>query len=412
MSKSKSLLAAAIFSLAVFIVVGFFSANFQYADTLPYPFAGDFLQEYVGGWLLRHGDHARFYDFEYARSLEHDPAVTGYHWQSNAWFPMIYPPFWYLLVAPLTLLPMRPAALVWLGGLVASFTAAMLLLARHFPQRTILPWALPLGVLFGPTLESLQSGQKATLILLILTATYVLLDRRRPFAAGLVFGLIAFKPQLALVIGIALLLKRQWQFVAGSLVTVLLLVGLCFVVGLDVSRQYFEISRRMGDYIQTVGYPLERMHCWYGFVRLLLPGRPLGEVQLITAVADLATIAALVRLLWGPLRFGEPAFAVQFSALVLTTLLLSPHLLTYDLTPLLLPMVLLIVTVTESAAMQAAHGRPIGWLLAALFVLGAVSVPIAARTHVQLSVLALFALLLWLARRPWYNAENVGGPTA
>ena len=409
---SKPLVASALFSIFVFIVVGFFSANFQYAAALPYPFAGDFLQEYVGGWLVLHGDHTRFYDFDYARQLEHDPAVTGYQWEGDRWFPMIYPPFWYLLVAPLALLPIRLAALLWLAGMIAALTGSLLLLARHFPQRIILPWALPLSVLFLPSLESLQSGQKASLILLILTATFVLLDRRRPFAAGLVFGLIAFKPQLALVIGVALLLKRQWAFVAGSLATVLGLVGLCLIVGVDVSRQYFDLSLRLGDYIQTIGYPVERMHCWYGFVRLLLPDRPLAEVKLVTAVLDLATIVALARILWGPLRYGEPAFAVQFSALVLVTLLLSPHLLTYDLTPLLLPMVLLIVTVTQSDAAMAQHGRPVGWLLAALFVLGAASVMIAEQTHVQLSVLAIFALLLWLARRPWYNAENVGGTAA
>jgi alpha-1,2-mannosyltransferase len=393
----RQALALIAFSLVVFLVVAFGAANFRYADTLPYPYGGDFLQEYVGGWLVLHGDHTRFYDIPYAQELEHDPAVTGYRWQSERWFPMIYPPSWYVLVSPLQLLPIQSAALVWLALMIAAFSGSIGLLARHYPQRVVLLWALPAGVFFLPTLESLSSGQKATLLLLILSATFVLLDRGRPLTAGLVFGLIAFKPQLALVIGVAMLCKRQWRFVAGSLATALVLVGLCFVLGVDVCRQYLDLSLRLGEYIETAGYPVERMHSWYGFVRLLLPHSSLELVQVLTLIMVVLTLGVLVRLLWGPLQFGKSKFAQQFSGLVLATLLLSPHLLTYDLTLLLLPMLLLVLTLTEPDSPLAKRARPFAWLLTLLYVLGGVSAMFAPLVHVQASVLAMFALLLLLS---------------
>jgi hypothetical protein len=405
MSSFRRILSPVAFAVLLFAVIALGGANFRWHDgPFTHPFAGDFVHEYIGGYIILHGDRGRFYDREYAKQLEHDPAVAGFEWQSEQWYPMIYPPFYYLLVAPLYLLPIRAAALVWLALMIAAFTTAMVLLARRFPDRTILPWALPAGVFFVPMLESFSSDQKASVILLILTGTYLLVEHGRPFAAGAVFGLIAFKPQLALVIGPAMLLKRQWGFVAGSAVTVSVLVGLCFVVGPDVCRQYFEVSRGMGRYIETAGYQIDRMHCWLGFFRLLLPAPdwPLESVQFCTVAASAVTVGVLVWLLWGTPVLGKAGFAVQFSGLVIATLLLSPHLLTYDLGPLLLPMVLLTVHATEPASPLAEHGRLLLWLVGLLYLLGGFSIRLAALVPVQVSVLVMFGLLgvlAWIGSR-------------
>jgi hypothetical protein len=268
-----------------------------------------------------------------------------------------------------------------------------------------------------------------------------------------------------------MLLKRQWGFVAGSAITVLVLVGLCFVVGPDVCRQYFEVSRTMGSYIETSGTRLDRLHSWLGFFRLLLPHVPLGTVQILTLFACGATVAVLAWLLWGPLKFGQPAFALQFSGLVLATLLLSPHLYTYDLGALLLPMILLTLHATGFAAIPSLPGQPMEalpsfrssppesvtpekrvgveaveslqtnpsssppskgepanpvltlppslsiesqrrmllWLTAVLYVLGGFSVRLAAVIPVQASVLAMFALLFALA---WVVARPANSPLA
>jgi hypothetical protein len=401
MSKHSwvSSLAAVVFGILIFGYLGLFAANFRFPDgPQAAPFAGDFIQEYVGGYIVLYGDHSRFYDVAYAKQLEHDPEIAGFHWQSEQWYPMIYPPFYYLLFAPLSLLPIRIAALVWLGLMVAAFVASMLLLARHFPERTILPWGLPAGALFLPLLLSLIMDQKGTLLLLIFTATFVLLDRRQPFWAGLVFGLIAFKPHLALVIGLAMLCKSEWRFVAGSILTTNVLIGLCFVVGVDVSYQYFQLSLHMGEYIETPGYQLEQMHCWLGFFRLLLSGWTLQGVWIVTLIAWAITIALLARLLWGPLAYGRPLFAVQYSGLVLATILLSPHLLTYDLSPLLLPMILLIVYTTEAGSALEGHRRAILWFVGLLFVLAGTSSQLVPWLHVQPSVVCMFALLIKLAQ--------------
>src|SRR5262249_31968267 len=143
-----------LFGIVVFLLIAFTAANFRPPEgPQTHPFAGDFIQEYVGGYIVLRGDHSRFYDLKYAQQLEHDPAVAGFHWHAGQWFPMIYPPFYYLLVLPLSLLPIHTAALIWLALMIASFVGAMVLLSAHYPARTILAWALLGGLLFPPLFE-------------------------------------------------------------------------------------------------------------------------------------------------------------------------------------------------------------------------------------------------------------------
>jgi hypothetical protein len=401
-----SSLTGIVFGVLLFLFLTLFASNFRYSDgPQTAPFAGDFIQEYVGGYIVLYGDRSHFYDIDrehpensYVYKLEHDPEIAGFQWQPGPWFPMIYPPFYYLLVSPLNCFPIYTAALIWLGLMIAAFIASMLLLAWHYPERTILLWAMPAGALFLLLVQTLTMSQKGTLLLLILTTTFVLLDRRRAFWAGLVFGLITFKPHLALVIGLAMLCKRQWQFVAGSVLTTSVLICLCFVIGPDVANQYFQVSLRMGQYSEMPGYQFKEMHSWFGFFRLLLPSAPLQVVWIATAITWSVTIALLARILWGPLAFGQPLFAIQYSGLVLATILISPHLMTYDLTPLLLPMILLIIQVTSPDTLCAGQARTVLWMLASLYVLAGISSSLVPYIYVQLSVLLMFGLLVMLSQ--------------
>jgi hypothetical protein len=411
LSLSRSaIIGSLLFGAVVFLVIAFGAANFRRPQgPRQAPFAGDFIQEYVGGYIVLHGDHSRFYELAYAQQLEHDPDVAGFVWEPGPWFPMIYPPFYYLLVSPLHLLPIHTAALIWLALMIASSVGTVLLLAAHYPARTILPWALLGGLLFPPLFEGLTMCQKSPLHLLLFTATFVLLDRRQSFWAGVVFALTSFKPQLSLVIGLALLCKRDWRFVAGSLVTTAVLVGLCFLVGPEVCKEYFRLGVRLlgGDYTEMPNYPLTQLHSWNGFFKLLL--LPEQAASMLTWIARGLTIALLVRLLWGPLSPGQPVFALQYSGLVLATVLLSPHLFTYDLSLLLLPIALLVIQSTDPALSSSNHSRTLLRFAAVLYVAAAFSNRLAQymrsdtepHVAVQISVLVMFGLLIGLTWLAW-----------
>ena len=50
--------------------------------------------------------------------------------------------------------------------------------------------------------------------------------------AGIVFGLMFFKPQLTLVIAVTMLMKREWQFVLGMLSTATVFLSLSLTLGI------------------------------------------------------------------------------------------------------------------------------------------------------------------------------------
>ncbi|MCA9269293.1 MAG: DUF2029 domain-containing protein, partial [Planctomycetales bacterium] len=218
---------AGLIALAVVVAVYACSPNFRPASgPAAGPFAGDFLQEWLGGWIVRAGDHARFYDPAYAYARQHDPSLVGYQWNEDEYLPIVYPPFYYLLISPLSLAPLHAAAWVWAALMTAALVGWAWLTAAWLGERnanTPTPsgawsrigtagWLLLAAVWFAPLIESLSSSQKGTVCLLLLTATFILWDRGRPLAAGVVFGLIAFKPQLALVIPLVALCRGQWRF--------------------------------------------------------------------------------------------------------------------------------------------------------------------------------------------------------
>ena len=187
------------------------SPNFRF-DSGPHavPYGGDFLQEWVGGYVVRAGDRSRLYDSAYTEALQHDAGVLGFEFRPDLYIPMVYPPFYYVLLSPLSVLPFATAVWLFLAAMAACFVASLVLLrpmTRHLAParggagqatgrerllRLGALLALPAAVAFVPFAENLVSVQKGTLVLLLFTATLVLLQGGRELAAGLVFGLQVF----------------------------------------------------------------------------------------------------------------------------------------------------------------------------------------------------------------------------
>jgi alpha-1,2-mannosyltransferase len=385
------LASAAVLALAFAV-----SPNFRWSDApRPSPYAGDFLHEYVGGWVVREADPARLYDVAYFSAAQHDPALTGFTWPSEQFFQALHPPFYYLWVAPLSLLDYRCAAHLWAVLGVAALVASVLLLGGSDARvRRWLGCALALFLLYTPVAETLVSGQKSTFLLLLFTATYALLARGRPLFAGAVFGLVALKPQLLLVVALAMLAKRDWRFVAGMAVTGAALAAQSLLLGWDACTGW------LGAIIDPLPQRelALRAHSWLGFAQLLL-GENRGPAVLgLTAALVAATALALARVLRGPLVYDAPRFRVQFSAMVLATPLVSPYLFkTYDLAIFVVPLFLLAREWFTAPPAGAVLRRL--WLvsLLAVFAMGGASAAIAERIPIQCSALASFALLLVLA---------------
>jgi hypothetical protein len=380
------------------------------------PFAGDFLHEWTGAYIVRSGDVGRLYDFAYADRLQHDPALVGFRLRTDGFLPLVYPPVYYRALGPLAALPYRAAAWTWIGITLAAFAATVLVLGiavgpwgaldRLLPRpdeamrdvrRLAILVVLPGAVAFLPFAENLVGGQKATLLLLVSTITWLLLQQGHELEAGLVFGLMAVKPQLGFVLPLALLAKGRWRFALGVATTTAILVVGSLAMGLDVARAYAELVQTLPERIRLAPGQPHRIHGAYGFFTIL-GGGPTLAVRLATVAVDGVVLALLARLLRGSLDPTSPRFAVQYAGMILASVLLAPNVLTYDLTILLLP-IFLLGTLLVRGAVRSDRRRAVLWSLVALYVIPCVSPSIAARTSIQLTLPVLVGVLALVSRR-------------
>jgi alpha-1,2-mannosyltransferase len=292
----------------------------------------DYTYFYVMGSLMSEGRIDALYDpdahLQQARQRI-DPALNLYATHSNygpqiaaAFAPMSRLSFGRSLVLFLILTALAYAASVWwlwsASPALQRYPAQVAILAAGFPAFFTL----------------IRYAQLSALSLVLLSLTLVALARERRFVAGLVFGVMVFKPQLAVVIGLVMILAGEWRIVAGA--------ALAASAELSVAWLVSDI-KTMGEYVRVLWtlvrnpslvqiYPGE-VHSVRGFVQLLLPSTP--------AIASIAGLLALVLAVWLGVRAWKSDAPVtwKWGQLVLLSVLASPHLLTYDLILLAIPLI-------------------------------------------------------------------------
>ena len=359
--KMTATLIAFAISCGIFAVILFTSPNFggHVDGKVKSPVAGDFLQEWIGAYTIRKHGAMSLFDKQHLIEIQHDPSIVGFRWNESGYFAMVYPPFYYAVLIPISFLPYRIVAWMFALSMIGCFFAAHMLLVRSidglknkvndktdsigsFVREHALKFLIA-STIFIPVIRCITTGQKGTVCLLILAATFYFLSRKKNFLAGLAFGFFAFKPQLALVIGLAMLFRGRWRFVAGSSIVVGIAVSICLMMGIDVSWAYAQFCMGAGDYAATSGYDLYKSHHLLGFLTMLSgSGSPSLLVKLTWITIAIAMILGLVSLLKDGKRHDfATRMQFEFAGLTIATILLAPHLFTYDLAMILVPIYLL-----------------------------------------------------------------------
>ena len=161
---------------------------------------------------------AHLYDFSSLDAFQHriDPGYRGR-------LPFAYPPSFLLLLWPLGLLALKPAYAAFLGVNLAAYVAATW-------QRGWGRLSAALALTAPSTVLAVTEAQTSLLVAALLF-TGCRLVGRRPILAGVLFGLMSFKPQFGLLVPIALVSAREWRCFAAAGATVLLSIlasGLAF----------------------------------------------------------------------------------------------------------------------------------------------------------------------------------------
>ena len=109
---------------------------------------------------------------------------------------------------------------LWLAASLAAYLAAI---------RAILPRpeTLLIAAAFPAVFVNIGHGQNGFLTAALLGGALQLLDRR-PWLAGMLIGLLAYKPQFGVLIPIALLASQRWSTIAAAMATIAALVAISF----------------------------------------------------------------------------------------------------------------------------------------------------------------------------------------
>jgi hypothetical protein len=233
-----------------------------------------------------------------------------------------YPPTFLLFAYPFGELPYWPALLLWS---VLGFTIyATVVLARiGRPARL---FVLAILLLTPASLINLFTGQNGFFTAALFLGGVAMLDRR-PWFAGVLLGLLTVKPQLGLLLPIALITVGAWRSIASaSLVALGLVIATLALWG---TAPWIDWYTKTGTYLsmsmdQFEGFYTYMMPSVYAAARI--DGLPMGAanaLQAIVAVAVIAAVAVLFR------RTTD----VTLRALLLASgaLLVSPYSFNYDL---------------------------------------------------------------------------------
>jgi hypothetical protein len=284
----------------------------------------DFAHYWAASHLAAAGEPAAVYDFSRLQAAEQ--AALG----TQAGIPWFNTPIFLLFILPLSLFPYLVSLALWLlttGG-------GYLYITRRIAPYPLTPW---LTLAFPGTFLNATYGQNGFLSAIFLGGGLLLLDRF-PIAAGVLLGLLTYKPQLALLIPLVLLASRRWRALAAMLGTTLgLILASALVFGFQVWAVFLEKILFLGGALQTgkittaATIPLAKMLSVYAALRLLGAGSILAAgLQILVTLVITATVV------WVWYR-GAP---LAIGALVLVTgiFLVTPYAFIYDIAILALPL--------------------------------------------------------------------------
>ena len=327
----------------------------------------DFRQLYVAGYMVRTGHRTQLYDYA-AQTYFQNTLVSN----DERALPFIRPAYQALMFVPFSLLPYRTAYLGFLLLNVLLLALAFLILqprlrglSRVWPG---LPPALFLG--FYPVALALMQGQDSILLLALLAAALVSLERNRDLTAGALAGVGLFKFQIVVPIVLLFLLWRRWRFVKGFMFSAILVGLLSFITSGWAETVVFvhsllSVGAGLPAVPGEINFPL-RINIManlrgliYGLASLRAPQRWLQVTTLL--LSSIVVISVRAR---GRQQRGGDALVLAITAGVVVSYYLFIH----DLSILLIPIVLTLDRFISRNGTGEPFGRAAAAISALLFV--------------------------------------------
>ena len=378
----------AAFSLCVAYAVYLatsFVLGYWLLDAKGAPIATDFVGFWPAGKLVLEG-HGAVYD----EAMHKAAGVAALGHDFDGAYPLYYPPFYFLLLAALPLLPYTASYAVWVALLPLPY---VFVIARIVGHRA----GILLALAFPPLLANAIIGQNGCLTAALFGGALLAMDRR-PVLAGCLIGLLAYKPHFGILIPLALIAAGQWRvFFSAAAVVVALILASWLVLGTGAWEGFFNaIMSANRDTLGSGRSDWSKLQSIFALVRVSGGSLTLAWLFHGTAVA---VMAAWVCAAWS----GRGPFALKAAILSVGAVICAPYAYMYDLMLLAVP-----------AAFLLRDGRDRGFLPGDMAGLAGVCLFLLIFPFVKAPVGVGASLLLaaLIARRWFFAGERAPAPAA
>jgi alpha-1,2-mannosyltransferase len=404
-TRERVRFAAAALLIAFVAALGYLVATGDgLNDALGRPLGTDFSNVYAAGTLVLEGEPQA--PFDPARQYAREQAIFG---QATPFYGWHYPPFFLLVAAALAAMPYPLALAVWQGATLVLYLLALRMIVTDAPHeeprdaaarsasRAPDPLWLLLALAFPAVFVNLGHGHNGFLTAALIGAALAQFDRR-PVLAGLLLGVLAYKPQFGLLFPVVLVASGRWRvFVAAAMTVAALAAITTAALGVSVWDAFLASTHFTRIVVLENGETgWQKIQSVFSMVRMWG-----GPVALAYAIQGSVTLVLAATMAW--LWRAPVDFALKAAGLIIAAVLATPYSLDYDMTAL-----------APAIAFLTVHGKRRGFApyeisaLAALWVAPLVARSLAQAMLLPVGVVAMAAMLVVVLHRA---AQQAGGFT-
>lgn len=342
----------------------------------------DFINYWSGARLASEGKATTVYNID--AFVRFQRAVTAPH-AAFRWYS--YPPITMLVTYPLAYLPYVAALACWV---LIGISLVALLLSR------LVGWKMGLLGAFATPAAFLNivAGQNGNLTA-ILMASGVMLLQRYQIAAGILFGLMAYKPHLGVLIPFALAAGGYRKAFIAAALTVIALIAASYVMFGSATWVAFLNNAPLNHLLMEQGIGFwHRMPSAFSVMRL--SGFSI-EISYATQLVSLVLVVVAVIFIWR----GPSVFELKAASLFVGTFLATPYVWDYDL--------ILLVFAVVCLAIEAQRTGFYPWekaTLALVIAMPLLALIIAKSVNVQIGPFVLWGAFYFVLRRTWPSRKG------
>jgi alpha-1,2-mannosyltransferase len=357
----------------------------------------DFLHFYTLGSLALDHRGSDLYNMQ-AQSALAAQRVAG---ATGIYYLPLYPPQVSMFFAPLAKLPYGWSLACWLLVNTILYGFCCYAIWRVCPNlRDFGGTVLILALAFPAFWHLIAWGQTGVLALVCFTLLFLALRGGLEFLGGMALGCLIFKPQLALTSGIVFLARFRWKILAGALLSAFaqLMVGVVYY-GFNPLWEWLRTLLNSSHVLLLLEPRVYQTYSLRTFWGMLVPW---PWLSLVLYAVSAAVVCMLAVKCWR----NDSALPLGYSALLLGSALISPHLTVYDL--VILAPIFLLLSDWMIGHPETPSTSSLKSLLYCSFALPLFG-PLSRWTHVQLFVPAAAGLLVevWrFSERPSTNGAR------